>query len=241
MEMIKIFKREKLVRRIFNLFLILILTLTGCKNVRAPEPSFSDIESGFKNIPDTIQTSVYWYWLSDNISKEGVVKDLESMKEAGINRAFIGNIGLSDLPSGRVKIFTDEWWDILHTALKKATELEIGIGIFNSPGWSQSGGPWIKPEQSMRYLNSSENHITGPQTCITELAAPNRSPSLQNYPGCDQQVQQLASALWGNVDGIKVKTARVGKGMIISGMAMKDALDLIDVIPDCKFNMGDPA
>jgi hypothetical protein len=35
-----------------------------------------------------------------------------------------------------VKIFSDEWWDILHTALKTATELNIQIGIFNSPGWS---------------------------------------------------------------------------------------------------------
>ena len=70
--------------------------------------------------------------------------------------------------------------------------------------------------------------------------APNRSPSLQNYPDCDKQVQKLASALWGNVDGIKVKSARVGKGMIISGMTMKDALGLIDVIPDFKVNAGDP-
>ncbi len=102
------------------------------------------------------------------------MKDLESMKKAGINRAFIGNIGLNDLPSGRVKILTDEWWDILHAALKKATELKIDIGIFNSPGWSQSGGPWIKPEQSMRYLNSSEYHIKGPQTWSTELAVPDK-------------------------------------------------------------------
>ena len=135
------------------LFLIIVMTFCMCRRSGSIEPSFSDIESGFKNIPDTVRTSVYWYWLSDNISKEGVVKDLESMKKAGINRAFIGNIGLNDLPSGRVKIFTDEWWDILHAALKKATELKIDIGIFNSPGWSQSGGPWIKPEQSMRYLN----------------------------------------------------------------------------------------
>lgn len=55
-----------------------------------------------------------------------------------------------------MKIFTDEWWDILHTALKTATELDIEIGLFNSPGWSQSGGPWVKPEQSMRYLAHSE-------------------------------------------------------------------------------------
>lgn len=99
------------------------------------------LASGFVTPPDSIQTSVYWYWISNNISKEGVVKDLESMKKAGINRAFIGNIGQDDVPYGNVKMLSDEWWDVLHTALKKATELDIEIGIFNSPGWSQSGGP----------------------------------------------------------------------------------------------------
>lgn len=70
------------------------------------------------------------------------------MKSVGINRAFIGNIGYKSTPYGKVKLFSEEWWDILHTALKTATELNIEIGIFNSPGWSQSGGPWVKPEQS---------------------------------------------------------------------------------------------
>ena len=113
------------------------------------ESDFNRIEKYFKNVPADIQTSIYWYWINDNLSKEAVIKDLHSMKEKGINRAFIGNIGLSpnEAPYGSVKIFTDEWWDILHTALKTATELDIEIGLFNSPGWSQSGGPWVKPEQ----------------------------------------------------------------------------------------------
>ena len=55
------------------------------------------------------------------------------MKKAGINRAFIGNIGQDDVPYGNVKMLSDEWWDVLHTALKKATELDIEIGIFNCP------------------------------------------------------------------------------------------------------------
>lgn len=120
------------------------------------------LENKFVHIPDSIQTSVYWYWLSDNISKEGVVKDLEAMKKVGINRAFIGNIGLDNVPYSKIKMFSDEWWDILHTTLKAATRLNITIGIFNGPGWSQSGGPWIKPGQSMRYLTSSQVQVKGP-------------------------------------------------------------------------------
>lgn len=133
---------------------------------------FSKIASGFRTPPDSIQTSIYWYWLSDNISKEGVIKDLQSMKKVGINRAFIGNIGLDDVPYGKVKIFSGEWWDILHAALKTATELNIEIGIFNSPGWSQSGGPWIKPGEAMRYLTSSKTEVTGPARLNVMLKKP---------------------------------------------------------------------
>lgn len=134
--------------------------------------SESLLESGFINPPDSVQTSIYWYWMSDNVSKEGVVKDLYSMKKVGINRAFIGNMGYESTPYGNVKLFSEEWWDILHTALKTATELNIEIGIFNSPGWSQSGGPWIKPEQAMRYLSSTETRIKGPQNLVIKLAKP---------------------------------------------------------------------
>ena len=130
------------------------------------------MQRGFINPPDSIQTSVYWYWISDNISKEGVVKDLYSMKKAGINRAFIGNIGLSGIPYGKVKMLSPEWWEILHEALKTATKLNIEIGIFNSPGWSQSGGPWIKAEEAMRYLTSSELRVKGPLKLSQKLQKP---------------------------------------------------------------------
>ncbi|MHA4807451.1 glycosyl hydrolase [Flavitalea flava] len=134
----------------------------------------SDIKlaEGFRLPPDSLQTSVYWYWISDNISTEGVIKDLQAMKSVGINRAFIGNIGIPETPYGKVKLFSDEWWEVMHTALKTATDLHIEIGIFNSPGWSQSGGPWIKPAQAMRYLSSSEWMVTGPRQIDQQLVQP---------------------------------------------------------------------
>lgn len=156
------------------LSLCLVATVSRAQNTPTPyySASFKSLETGFATIPDSVQTSVYWYWISGNISKEGVVKDLEAMKKVGINRAFIGNIGLDDVPYGKVKMFSDEWWEILHTALKTATRLNIKIGIFNSPGWSQSGGPWIKPQQSMRYLTSSQIMVKGPLKLNKKLEKP---------------------------------------------------------------------
>ena len=107
--------------------------LVACSSGPAPV-SREALLQGFETPPDSIQTSVYWYWLSNNVTKEGVIKDLQSMKKAGINRAFIGNIGLNDVPYGKVPMLSKEWWDVLHTALKTASDLDIEIGIFNSPG-----------------------------------------------------------------------------------------------------------
>ena len=58
-------------------------------------------------------------------------------------------------------MFTPQWWEVLHAALRKATELDIQIGLFNCPGWSQSGGPWIQPQQSMRYLAQRQVSVEG--------------------------------------------------------------------------------
>ena len=132
------------------------------------------LAAGFTETPDSIQTSVYWYWISNHISADGVRRDLESMKRIGIDRAFIGNIGLEDSESGEgpVKFYSEEWWEVMHAALKKASELGIEIGIFNSPGWSQSGGPWVEPQQSMRYLASTTTHITGGRQVEIDLPRP---------------------------------------------------------------------
>ncbi|MEI3445133.1 MAG: glycosyl hydrolase [Bacteroides thetaiotaomicron] len=77
---------------------------------------------------DSIRTGTFWYWISDNISKEGAIADLHAMKKAGINLAFIGNIGpsyhsSSNHPYGKVKFMSEEWWQVMHAALKTATEL----------------------------------------------------------------------------------------------------------------------
>ncbi len=136
----------------------------------------SSLENRFAAPPDDIKTGVYWYWIEGNITEDGVIKDLEAMKRAGINRAFIANIGGAGTgdPNAlhKVEFMGEEWWRITHAALKRASELGIEIGIFNSPGWSQSGGPWIKPNQTMRYLASTRRAVKGPGKVTVDLPEP---------------------------------------------------------------------
>ena len=157
----------------------LLILAGGCRTA-GRDIGYDDLRAGFVDIPDTMQTSVYWHWLAGNISEEGVVADLEAMKKAGIDRAFIANIGLTpqEVPTGDVRLLSDEWWRILHAALKRAAELDIEIGIFNSAGWSQAGGPWIAPEQAMRRLTDVRRHVTGGGPVRVELPRP--SPEFQD-------------------------------------------------------------
>ena len=67
---------------------------------------------------------------------------------------------------------------------------------------------------------------------------PSRSPSLQDYPNADAQVQALANELWGDVDGVNVKFRKVGKGTIANGLTMEEAFAMLQCKPDCEY---DPA
>ena len=155
-----------------------LILLSACNN------RWKALEEGFRTPPDSIRTAVYWYWLDNHISKEGVVKDLEAMKRVGITRAFIGNQSEGDA-DGPVPLFSDAWWDITHTAMKKAGELGIEIGMFNCPGWSQSGGPWVTPEQSMKSSGSDSGpDHRGPGLDVGEGRFPDLDPqNPQRSPG----------------------------------------------------------
>lgn len=188
------------ITHLFSLCILVCLGLLSCNKTEtsANHPSFASIEQGFRSIPDSVQTGVYWYWISDNISKEGVVRDLEAMKVAGINRAFIGNIGIDGIPYGDNKLLSSEWWEVLHAALKKATELNIEIGIFNSPGWSQSGGPWVKSSQAMRYLASSDTIVAGPgrmQLTLPSVGKDEQDVCVIAYPASDKPVAEKSWAI----------------------------------------------
>jgi hypothetical protein len=112
----------------------------------------SPLVTGFMNPPASTKPWTYWYWATDNVSREGITRDLEAMARVGIGEALVGIVDLPEIPRGKVKVLSAEWWGLVEHAIREGGRLGVDIGMFNGPGWSLSGGPWVKPEQSMRYV-----------------------------------------------------------------------------------------
>ena len=61
---------------------------------------------------------------------------------------------------------------------------------------------------------------------------PLKSPSLADYPRCDEEVNRLADALWGDCNGKDVKEHACGKGQIVCGTTPDELLQKMAVPPD---------
>ena len=117
------------------------------------------LESNFVDPPQDSQALTWWHWMNGNVSKEGITRDLEAMREVGIQGAILFNIGM--LPEGPVAFGGEAWWECVDHALRECDRLGLKFGAFNSDGWSMSGGPWIPVEDSMKQLVWEELEIEG--------------------------------------------------------------------------------
>jgi hypothetical protein len=67
---------------------------------------------------------------------------------------------------------TPEWKDAFRYAAGLADELGLEMAIASSPGWSETGGPWVKPAQAMKKLVWSETRVTGMKKFTGTLLKP---------------------------------------------------------------------
>ncbi len=174
----------KELRRIFTVifFIVFPLLIFQCTMPdRISSEEYARLIDDFVVPHDTNVVWCYYYWINDDISKEGVTHDMEAMKEFGIGGVLIGNINRISA-DGPVPLFSDEWWDITVHTVNEGHRLGIEVGFFNCPGWSQSGGPWIGHEQAMRYLVYTETQLQGPLPAgSVMLERPVPTPRTNNY------------------------------------------------------------
>ncbi len=147
--------------------------------------------AGFRTPPQAAQPRVWWHWMNGNVTEEGIRLDFEWMKRVGIGGvqnfdAAIDWGAAFDTPPQVEKplaYLTPEWRHAFRYSVTLAGELGLELAIAASPGFSETGGPWVEPAQAMKKLVWSETRVTGGAPFKGRLAQPPQTTGLfQNIP-----------------------------------------------------------
>lgn len=130
-----------------------------------------DLTAGFANPPDSARPGVYWYFMDGNLSREGMTRDLEAMKAAGLGHVLFLEVDVG-VPRGPVKLLSEPWQDLFAHAVHECERLGLEFSLGSGPGWAGSGGPWVKPEDSMQHLLASRVQAHGPGRFVQKLPVP---------------------------------------------------------------------
>lgn len=115
----------------------------------------SALVKSFQTPPKDARPQVWWHWMDGNVSKEGILKDIEWMKRNGIGGFHQFDAGGVNMPrAAKVKLpyLSDGWKDAFRFALNLADSLDMDVTIASAPGWSSTGGTWVKPEDAIKKL-----------------------------------------------------------------------------------------
>ncbi len=163
---------------------VLLAVSTGA--VGPESPAGDDLARGFKDPPEAARPRVWWHWMNGNVTREGITLDLEWMKRVGIGGVQQFDASIGDIRSGereapkivekRIVFHSPEWKELMRFAAAECDRLGLEMTVHSSGGWSETGGPWVKPEEAMKKLVWSETRLEGPRKFSGLLA---RSPLVQ--------------------------------------------------------------
>ena len=162
--------------RLSNYGLTVKLAILVCVWLALPCPTFAAPEANFTadrflRPPEGARPWVFWFWISGNITSNGITADLEAMQRAGIGGVLIMEVD-QGVPAGEVKFASPEWRKLFEFACLESKRLGLQINLNNDAGWCGSGGPWITPELSMKKLVWTETFVQGAGRFEGTLAQP---------------------------------------------------------------------
>src|SRR3954464_3677183 len=105
---------------------LLGILLLSVSNARGDE--WAD---GFRSPPDSARPHTWWHWVSGNVSREGITKDLEAMKRIGVGGAQMFSVDQVPNPKyrGHVLYMSTEWQVLTKHAIAEATRLGLMLYI----------------------------------------------------------------------------------------------------------------
>lgn len=159
--------------------------LSGVINAQPKKaPVKDDLYQGFVNPSNNAKPRVWWHWMNGNITKEGIRKDLEWMHRVGIGgfQNFDASLATPQIVKDRLTYMTPQWIDAFKFTTKLADSLKLEMAIAGSPGWSESGGPWVKPEDGMKKIVWTVVRVKGGSSNIKIAKPSGITGPFQNIP-----------------------------------------------------------
>lgn len=135
-----------------KIFTALFICAPGQNAAVDDKVELNRLYSDFVDPPQQARPWVWWHWMNGNVTKEGIRKDLLWMHEVGIGGFHLIDVNLAtpQVVPERLGYMTPKWNDAFSYAMRLADSLSIEAGIPAAPGWSSTGGPWVKPEDGMK-------------------------------------------------------------------------------------------
>ncbi len=161
-------------------FVCFVFCLTPHLRAQAPASASAqaappdDLLRGFLDPPNGARPRVWWHWMNGNISTEGIKLDLEWMHRVGLGGVtiFEGAINTPQVVPQRLIYMTPEWKNAFNSAVSTAHGMGMEVAIASSPGWSETGGPWVPASQGMKKMVWSATRIDGGKPFTGTLAHP---------------------------------------------------------------------
>ncbi len=152
----------------------LTAALLGSTSAFAQTTVADPLADGFRDPPATARPRVWWHWLNGNVTEDGIVKDLEWMKRIGLGgvQTFDASLMTPQIVAKRLAYMTPDWKHAFRLAASTADRLGLEFAIAGSPGWSETGGPWVPPADGMKKIVWSQTDIVGGRRFAARLAAP---------------------------------------------------------------------
>ena len=142
---------------------IILFAFAHSLAAQAPQ-TVGQLAESFSTPPPSAGVYVWWHWMDGNVTRDGIRKDLLWMKDSGIAGLHQFDAGGRPVPqviSEKVHYMSPEWKEDFRYAIALADSLGMEITVASAPGWSNTGGPWVTPEDAMKKLVWSVTEVQG--------------------------------------------------------------------------------
>ena len=192
------FKSLRCVSFFCSLATLGMLTAGHCDPAQNTSPD--SLEQGFADPAPEYGPRTWWHWLNDNITIDGITKDLEAMKKLGYKGAHMVNLPQGGPPEthGDDVFGTPQWYTKVDHAVKECERLGLELSFGSCVGWV-AGGPWVPAELSMQDIVWRHHFAKGNNQTPIQLPQPTknrgfyREVAVLAYPTLPGEDQGLAS------------------------------------------------